>query len=197
MKKAYCDLCTRPIENNMGSALQLLTTSTLPNWTAVEHNPSDLCAECGHALHLEVERLKKLGPQAHAGGPSSKRRAVPAESQGSVPEHVPVGGGDLTRLRIVLSVLNSAYEADPDAVHALICCRVPCNKALAGHSSVPVSVNQVTPLELPTIDVLSLLSAVSLVLTGYGLALSWSPDNGDGTRKLLGFRMGGTGPCGS
>ena len=32
-----------------------------------------------------------------------------------------------------LQTLNDAYTADPGALHALICNRVPCNTALGAH----------------------------------------------------------------
>lgn len=34
-------------------------------------------------------------------------------------------------LNLTVAALNAAFEADPNAIHALVCNRVPCNEALA------------------------------------------------------------------
>jgi hypothetical protein len=49
-----------------------------------------------------------------------------------------------------LKALNSAYDDDPSALHALICNRVPCNEKLANHPTVQVSVNELTNTPNPT-----------------------------------------------
>lgn len=45
----------------------------------------------------------------------------------------------------VLNCLNSAYAADPQAVHALMANRVPVNQALADHPLIEVQQTKVVP----------------------------------------------------
>lgn len=41
-------------------------------------------------------------------------------------------------MRAILNALNTAFTADPAAMHALCSNRVPCNRGLADHPTVQV-----------------------------------------------------------
>ena len=84
--------------------------------------------------------------------------------------------------------LNRAFRADPAAIHALLCNRVPCNVALADDPAVVVEAN-------PVLDcgwTVSALGLINGVLTELGLpvvASRWGDEvNADGHRALLGFQ---------
>lgn len=87
----------------------------------------------------------------------------------------------------MLRVLNEAFASDPDAMHALICNRVPCNEALANHPTVQV---QVVPR--PTgmrfaVGMLGVLSGLSETLTGKRVAAKFSEPDASGVSVVIGF----------
>ena len=67
---------------------------------------------------------------------------------------------------VVLKTLNTAFEADPNALHSLICNRVPCNTDLAEHPHVIV---EESPVLRITGYSVSLLGVLNGVLTACGL----------------------------
>lgn len=81
-----------------------------------------------------------------------------------------------------LRVLNEAYQADPQAIHALICGRVPCNTKLANHPTVQVSDNPVAG-EGYVVGLLGIINGVCEPLTGRRIAAQFSEDH-----KMLGFQ---------
>jgi hypothetical protein len=48
----------------------------------------------------------------------------------------------------VIDVLNNAVESDPDAMHALVETRVPCNKSLAEHPTIQVATIEDTSIRM-------------------------------------------------
>jgi hypothetical protein len=86
----------------------------------------------------------------------------------------------------IIDSLNSAYKADPGAIHSLICNVVPCNSALVDHPNVVVAENQVT--KQYTVGALGLVNGV---LSAAGLplvAIKWSDTKDkDGRYTFLGF----------
>ena len=84
-------------------------------------------------------------------------------------------------------MLNRAFAADPDAVHAMVCNRVPCNNALADDPTVVVSAGLVAGSG-PTVGMMGLLNGllgeigIPLVVTKF----DEEPD-ADGRHKMLGF----------
>lgn len=84
--------------------------------------------------------------------------------------------------------LNSAFAADPNAIHALICSRIPCNKELADHPHIVVDTAVV--LEGCYWQA-TMLGVINGVLTANGLPrvavmLSEKTDQ-EGRSKLMGF----------
>ena len=82
-----------------------------------------------------------------------------------------------------LEVLNTAYQADPAAIHALICNRVPCNEALANHPDVTVSENLVVG-EGYVVSMLGVINGICSSLTGKLVAAVFSDEE---QPRLLGF----------
>lgn len=67
-------------------------------------------------------------------------------------------------MQAVLGCLNSALKADPAAIHALVCNRVPCNQKLVDHPHVVVGLSQATGTH--DVGAIGLLNGV---LTSVGL----------------------------
>jgi len=87
-----------------------------------------------------------------------------------------------------VEVLNSAFKADPNAMHALMCNRVPCNKLLADDPYIPVDTTPVLDGENFQIGTLGLLNGVLEAngLSKVGMIFSEDVDE-KGRRKFLGF----------
>lgn len=87
-----------------------------------------------------------------------------------------------------VAVLNEAFRADPNAMHSLICNRVPCNQALADSPSVVVETSPVLRGDNYQVGMMCVLNAV---LRANGLPLvaaAFSEESGPGDRAtLLGF----------
>ena len=82
----------------------------------------------------------------------------------------------------ILELLNTAYEADPAAIHALICNRVPCNEKLADHKNIIVEVNKaVGKGESYNVGMLGVLVGIIDALTNRKICAKF--DEG----KLVGF----------
>lgn len=96
-------------------------------------------------------------------------------------------------LDTVLRVLNEAFAADPAALHALICHRVPCNgQGLLNHPSIPVDTVPVPfkdGVEIYSVSMLGVLNGVLEGLIGQRVAAKWdTPDVGEAPRpKFTGF----------
>lgn len=84
--------------------------------------------------------------------------------------------------------LNTSFAADPNAIHALIVSRVPCNQSLADHPNVIVDKAYVLEGEFWQVTMLGVINGV---LTANGLprvATSWSDEQDEsGRRKMIGF----------
>lgn len=84
--------------------------------------------------------------------------------------------------------LNIAFQLDPNAIHALVVNRVPCNRFLADDQFVQVDGVPVLGKEYYQVGSLGLINAV---LAAQGLPLvaaKWSEEvDGDGRHKLDGF----------
>jgi len=53
-----CDICGKPMTNNLGSELRLKTTMSLPQWSDIVIQPDDMCADCGKAIYEKIHELK-------------------------------------------------------------------------------------------------------------------------------------------
>lgn len=83
---------------------------------------------------------------------------------------------------IAVRALNDAFAADPAAMHAMMCNRVPCNQALADHPSVVVTELPMLKAAAPqyAITALGLINGVLGPLTGKRVMTVWDntdPDN--------------------
>lgn len=95
--------------------------------------------------------------------------------------------GQLDILDVFLKVLNEAYVADPAAIHALVCNRVPCNLALADHPTIQVEANVVATGETYSVGMLGIVNGLCEVITGQRVAVMYSDPDDTGRCKVLGF----------
>lgn len=81
----------------------------------------------------------------------------------------------MTDINYIVSILNEAFKADPNAVLALIDKRVPCNTELANHPSCQVAVkNCDTADESYEIGLLGILNGIVEPITNGGrIAFVW------------------------
>jgi hypothetical protein len=91
-----------------------------------------------------------------------------------------------------IKVLNEAFTADPSAMHAFMCNRVPCNKALAHHHTIPVQeLSHLLGTDEPTymVTALGLINGI-LAATGSPLLAVQFSDNADefGISQIVGFQ---------
>jgi len=89
-----------------------------------------------------------------------------------------------TLLHVVLERLNTAFKADPAALHALICNRVPCNEALADHSTFTVD----TGMYGHNAGALGLINCALSDVLGTRVAAQFSEPDEFGRCKLVGFQ---------
>lgn len=87
-----------------------------------------------------------------------------------------------------VKALNMAFKADPNAIHSLMCNRVPCNQFLADDQFVQVDASPVLPDGNFQVGALGLVNAV-LAANGLPLVAAKFSDEKDseGRAKLLGF----------
>jgi hypothetical protein len=89
---------------------------------------------------------------------------------------------------VFVRILNEAYEADPAALHTLICYRVPCNQALADHPTVQVASEPFAKTEYFSVGLLGVINGICEPLTGKRVAVKFSePDPTTKRSKILGF----------
>ncbi len=62
----------------------------------------------------------------------------------------------------IVDVLNDAFKTDPNAIDSLLCCRVPCNKAMLDHPTIQVLTKNQNG-DFPTVGLLGLLNAISAI----------------------------------
>ena len=87
-----------------------------------------------------------------------------------------------------LEVLNSAYQADPAAIHSMVSNSIPCQGvALRDHPWGVVGDSYAVPGSY-TVSTLGLLNGVVHALTGKRVAMSWSDTKDENGRfKFIGF----------
>jgi hypothetical protein len=91
-----------------------------------------------------------------------------------------------TQIQKAIDTLNGAYNDDRNAIHALMCNRVPCNHALADHPTVQVDELGVTGGY--AVGALGLINGVVEAMTGQRIALLWSDaTDAEGRRQFWDF----------
>ena len=87
-----------------------------------------------------------------------------------------------------VDALNAAFQADPNAIQALLCNRVPCNSVLADDRFVVVHESLVLPAGNFQVGAMGLVNAV-LAANGLPLVAAKYTDETDsrGAAKLIGF----------
>ena len=91
-------------------------------------------------------------------------------------------------MNATVKVLESAFKADPNAIHALMCNRVPCNQALADDPYIPVDAVPVLSDGCYQIGALGLLNGILEVNGLPKVAMKFSEEvDAKGRAKLLGF----------
>lgn len=87
-----------------------------------------------------------------------------------------------------VEALNAAFKSDPNAIHALVCNRVPCNHELAEDKFVQVEASQVLPDGNFSVGALGLVNAV-LAANGLPLIAAKFSDekNSNGSSSFIGF----------
>lgn len=70
--------------------------------------------------------------------------------------------------------MKSAYEADPAAIHALICNRVPCNNLLADHPTIVVDINKITEPESYSVGLMGIINGICEEVAGGRIAAQFS-----------------------
>ncbi len=84
-----------------------------------------------------------------------------------------------------VNMLQSAFAADPAAIHALVCNRVPCNGALEAHPHVIVDASPVIQ-STATVGALGLINGMLLALDcDHVVGLRFDDEKGDAERKLF------------
>jgi len=91
------------------------------------------------------------------------------------------------KLNVCLRVLNEAYAADPAAIHALLCNRVPCNKKLADHKTIQVEMNKVASKNSFAVGMLGVINGIVEELTGESVAVEFSEPDDNNVRRIIGF----------
>lgn len=103
-------------------------------------------------------------------------------------------------LQSMVDALNTAFAADPDAIHALLCSRVPCNDRLVSHPTCVCGVNlALTPRHNPalssppkahyTVGPLGLINAMVGAAAGKRIAMVLDIDEEDGQGRMVGFKV--------
>jgi len=89
----------------------------------------------------------------------------------------------------LLELMNEAFEADPHAVHSLVCNRVPCNKTLQDHPYIQVDMlGYETDRPFATVGFLGLLNGLC-AQDGNFLCLEWSEGDTPQTSRPIGFKL--------
>lgn len=83
----------------------------------------------------------------------------------------------------IVRLLNSAYKADPEAVHALLVNRVPCNKELSDHPYIQVHRSQTLDDNAYNVGLLGIINGILSFRDRPFIQAKWE----DG--KFIGFRV--------
>jgi hypothetical protein len=100
---------------------------------------------------------------------------------------VPVTDHEIGQENKSVAAMNSAFAADPNAIHTLLCNRVPCNQALADDPFVQVDASPVLEDSHYQVGALGLVNAVLAANDLPLVAASFSTADDTGRPRLVGF----------
>lgn len=96
----------------------------------------------------------------------------------------------------IIDLLNSAFKADPNAIHALMVNRVPCNIVLADHPDIIVDKVLTLDEDLFQVGVLGIINGIMHANNLPLVAIKFADEKDkDGRYRILGFceyKSGGT-----
>lgn len=88
----------------------------------------------------------------------------------------------------IIDLLNSAFKADPNAMHALMVNRVPCNMALADHPDIIVEKVLASDEDLFQVGLLGIINGIMHVNNLPLVAIKFTDEKDkDGRYRILGF----------
>jgi hypothetical protein len=86
----------------------------------------------------------------------------------------------------VVALLNSAFQADREAIHLLVCNRVPCNRALRDHPDIVVDESRAVPGGY-TVGLLGIVNGILHDLDAPQVELRWEGDTTEVSHRCIGF----------
>lgn len=91
-------------------------------------------------------------------------------------------------MQTVIDVLNEAFKADPNAMHALIVNRVPCNQAMVDHPHIVCDKSPVLNGDHFQVGMGGILAGICTAAGLPIIATIWDDElDEDGRRKIVGF----------
>lgn len=88
----------------------------------------------------------------------------------------------------IIDLLNSAFKADPNAMHALMVNRVPCNMALADHPDIIVEKVLTSDEDLFQVGLLGIVNGIMSVNNLPLVAIKFTDEKDkNGRYRILGF----------
>lgn len=89
----------------------------------------------------------------------------------------------------VIKFLNEAFEADPVAIHAMICHKMPCNDKLKNHPSIQVDLSSVTDTPYYNVNFMGILNGILDPLINDFVQIKWEEVEDEGRFKIVGFEL--------
>lgn len=91
-------------------------------------------------------------------------------------------------MRTVIGVLNEGFKADPNAMHAMIVNRVPCNQAMVDHLHVVCDKSPVLNGDHYQVGMGGILAGICTAAGLPIIATEWGDEvDEDGRKKIVGF----------
>lgn len=86
-----------------------------------------------------------------------------------------------------VELMNRLFRTDPNAVHALLINRVPCNEEFSNDPDVPVDNVRVFSDPMYQVGALGLINGILSANGQPMIAVMWSERDADGCSKMIGF----------
>ena len=141
----------------------------------------------GKAIMNRIDQLKQLEDQIqeHVANHDFEA-AMKLRTECTDLKNSPITQHEIEQFNAVLECLNSAYKADPVAMHALNSLRFPTNEAMLNHPHVEVANHQMFPGY--TVGVLGLINGVMRAMGLPNIASKWEKKDAEtGRMELVGF----------